>query len=69
MGRLYDGGGNLVNWWSNATAEEFVNRSQCFVDQYSKFNMTGPGGKAYPVDGKVYIYIHPIYLSLTMFDS
>ncbi|KAI8889922.1 zincin [Backusella circina FSU 941] len=53
MGRLYDGNGNLVDWWTNTTTAEFVNRSQCFIDQYSKFNMTGPGGKTYPVDGKL----------------
>ena len=37
LGRLYDEGGNLRDWWEKATAEEFVRRAQCIVDQYSNY--------------------------------
>ncbi|KAG0253115.1 hypothetical protein DFQ27_007652 [Actinomortierella ambigua] len=41
-GRLFDATGKLQNWWSNTTAEQFVAKAQCFVDQYSNFTITNP---------------------------
>lgn len=35
-GRLQDENGKLVNWWSNHTAEMFVEKANCFVEQYGK---------------------------------
>ena len=37
QGRLYDGYGNLNDWWGKATAEEYLKRAKCIVDQYSNF--------------------------------
>ncbi|CAG0898857.1 unnamed protein product [Darwinula stevensoni] len=38
-GRLYDARGNLVNWWTPKTAETFKEKAQCFVDQYSGYEV------------------------------
>ena len=37
LGRLYDEDGNLSNWWEKETAEEYVRRANCIVDQYSSY--------------------------------
>ncbi|XP_055543681.1 uncharacterized protein LOC129729211 [Wyeomyia smithii] len=36
-GRQFDQGGNLKQWWSNSTIREYVNRTACFVQQYSGY--------------------------------
>ncbi|KAI8078350.1 hypothetical protein BDF21DRAFT_363405 [Thamnidium elegans] len=52
-GRKYDGKGNLADWWTNATSAQFEEKTKCFIDQYSKFNVTGPDNKVIPVNGKL----------------
>ncbi|RCH85801.1 hypothetical protein CU098_002675, partial [Rhizopus stolonifer] len=52
-GRKYDGNGNLVDWWTNATSAKFEEKTQCFIDQYSKFNISGPDSKTVNVNGKL----------------
>ncbi|CAO3627442.1 unnamed protein product [Cunninghamella echinulata] len=52
-GRLYDGDGNLVSWWSNTTEQRFNEKSKCFIDEYSKFSIEGPDKKTYNVNGKM----------------
>lgn len=36
-GRKYNERGELRSWWSNASATVYENRSQCYVDLYSKY--------------------------------
>ncbi|XP_058817652.1 uncharacterized protein LOC131680955 [Topomyia yanbarensis] len=36
-GRQFDKEGNLKQWWTNGTVREYVNRSSCFVQQYSGY--------------------------------
>uniref|UniRef100_A0AAG5CRY6 Peptidase M13 C-terminal domain-containing protein n=1 Tax=Anopheles atroparvus TaxID=41427 RepID=A0AAG5CRY6_ANOAO len=36
-GRQFDKNGNLKQWWTNKTVQEYVNRSMCFVNQYSRY--------------------------------
>ncbi|TMW40198.1 hypothetical protein DOY81_014722, partial [Sarcophaga bullata] len=36
-GRMFDKNGNLVQWWSNDTISEYINRTECFIDQYSHY--------------------------------
>ncbi|XP_030370415.1 neprilysin [Scaptodrosophila lebanonensis] len=36
-GRMFDKEGNMVQWWSNETVREYINRTECFVDQYSRY--------------------------------
>ncbi|KAJ5185294.1 Peptidase M13 neprilysin [Penicillium cf. griseofulvum] len=52
-GRHYDESGNYTNWWDDKTVEAFEERAQCFVDQYSKFTVTGPEGKILHVNGRL----------------
>lgn len=42
-GRLFDKKGNLKNWWSKNSENEFQRLSKCFEDQYS--NLTGKSVK------------------------
>ncbi|PGH37117.1 endothelin-converting enzyme [[Emmonsia] crescens] len=51
-GRNYDQNGNKTDWWDDNTENEFKNRANCFVDQYSNFTVTGPDGKKLHVKGK-----------------
>lgn len=37
QGRNYDGDGNMVGWWTDATKQEFDRRAKCLVDQYDAF--------------------------------
>jgi len=29
----------MRQWWTNATVDEYVNRSACFIDQYSNYRL------------------------------
>lgn len=40
-GSQYDENGAYNQWWDNTTRSNFENRTQCFVDQYSKFTVPG----------------------------
>ncbi|GFT01325.1 endothelin-converting enzyme homolog, partial [Nephila pilipes] len=40
-GRLYDKNGNLNHWWKNSSVQNFEKRAQCFVDQYSSYEVLG----------------------------
>jgi putative endopeptidase len=37
QGRQFDARGNLKDWWTAADGKAFVERAQCFDDQYSKY--------------------------------
>jgi len=37
QGRQFDARGNLKDWWTAADGKAFVDRAQCFVDEYSQF--------------------------------
>jgi endothelin-converting enzyme len=39
-GRLFDGRGVLVSWWSNHSAEAFDNKAKCFVNQYNDYEVS-----------------------------
>lgn len=40
-GRLYDGVGQNIDWWSEHSSNEFIARSDCFIKQYSNYSMFG----------------------------
>lgn len=44
-GRNFDRDGNMLNWWSNYSAEHFKEQSQCMVQQYGNFNWKLAGGQ------------------------
>ncbi|ORY96810.1 hypothetical protein BCR43DRAFT_492298 [Syncephalastrum racemosum] len=52
-GRLYDGDGKMVQWWTNKTEQEFSEKEQCFISQYSNFTVTGPDNQSIHVNGKM----------------
>jgi hypothetical protein len=29
----------MRQWWTNATVDEYVNRSACFIEQYSSYRL------------------------------
>ncbi|KAK4102432.1 zincin [Parathielavia hyrcaniae] len=49
-GRLWSEDAEREAWWDNATIAAFESRAQCFVDQFSRFDVAVPGGRQ-PVDG------------------
>ncbi len=40
-GREYDKEGNLRPWWQNTSVEAFRQRTECMVDQYSRYLVNG----------------------------
>lgn len=42
-GRQFDKNGNLKLWWSPKDVEEFKNKAQCIVDQYSNYTIEEVG--------------------------
>jgi predicted metalloendopeptidase len=38
-GRKYDRNGNMRQWWTNATVDEYVKRSACYIEQYSSYRL------------------------------
>ncbi|XP_028410352.1 endothelin-converting enzyme 1-like [Dendronephthya gigantea] len=40
-GSQYDGTGNVNQWWTDKSKENFVKRSKCLIDQYSKIKVFG----------------------------
>jgi putative endopeptidase len=41
QGAQYDAFGNLTDWWKPETAKQFKQRTQCVIDQYSKYEVSG----------------------------
>ncbi len=44
QGAQYDADGNLRDWWKPETEKLFKQRTQCVIDQYSRYDVVG-GGK------------------------
>lgn len=43
MGRQYDSDGSLRDWWQPKTADLFLEKAQCIIEQYG--NYTDPATK------------------------
>lgn len=52
-GSQYDETGKYNDWWSNETRKAFNEKTTCFVDQYSKYSVTGPDDKEIHVNGQL----------------
>lgn len=37
IGRQFDKNGNMRQWWTNRTIAEYINRTECFIKQYSSY--------------------------------
>lgn len=55
-GRNFDKDGNMYNWWSNFSKEQFEEQSKCMVQQYGKFSWKLAGGQN--VINACFKYIH-----------
>ncbi|XP_072385133.1 neprilysin-1-like [Diabrotica undecimpunctata] len=42
-GRQFDKHGNMMQWWNNATIKAFRERTQCIIDQYSRYKVNEVG--------------------------
>jgi predicted metalloendopeptidase len=40
-GSQFDAQGNMKSWWEAATEKQFKQRTQCVVDQYTKYGLNG----------------------------
>ncbi|CAG7824466.1 unnamed protein product [Allacma fusca] len=45
LGRQYDPSGNLTEWWDEDSLSQFTELTQCFVDQYSQYEVPDLGMK------------------------
>ena len=52
-GRHFDQNGNYTDWWDDQTIQAFKAKTDCFVEQYSKFTIQDPEGKTLHVNGKL----------------
>ena len=41
LGKDFTIAGNFDTWWTNKSTTGFADRSKCFIDQYSKFQLFG----------------------------
>lgn len=41
QGREFDADGNMHLWWTNSSLNQFEEKSQCFIKQYSNFIVDG----------------------------
>ncbi|XP_046730460.1 membrane metallo-endopeptidase-like 1 [Silurus meridionalis] len=44
-GRNFDKDGNMFNWWSNFSTEQFEEQSKCMIQQYGKYSWKLAGGQ------------------------
>lgn len=45
-GSQYDKNGILTDWWKNATKQEYLNKAQCIIEQYSNYTLKEAGNTA-----------------------
>lgn len=36
-GKQFDKNGNLIDWWTPSTEEQFLQRKQCIIEQYGNY--------------------------------
>ncbi|KAJ8866697.1 hypothetical protein PR048_032558 [Dryococelus australis] len=47
QGRRFDKHGNMRQWWTGNTLQEYKNRVRCFVEQYSRYKIPELGDKLF----------------------
>lgn len=45
VGRQYDGTGNLRKWWSNGAIFNFIEKTECMINQYNSYTVEEAGQK------------------------
>ncbi|KAF5656945.1 endothelin-converting enzyme 2 [Fusarium heterosporum] len=51
QGYQYDKSGNKTSWWDKESEEAFINKTKCFIDQYSNFTIKAANGTDLHVNG------------------
>lgn len=41
QGREFDADGNMRSWWTDTSIHNFDEKAQCFITQYSKYQING----------------------------
>lgn len=57
VGRHFDQKGRLRDWWSQSSADAFDNKTQCFVEQYSKVPIIGFDGVTAKSENNETVYV------------
>ncbi|KAJ3565729.1 hypothetical protein NPX13_g7393 [Xylaria arbuscula] len=57
VGRHFDQRGRLQDWWSQASADTFDNKTECFVEQYSKVPIIGFDGRVAKSEKNETVYV------------
>jgi endothelin-converting enzyme len=52
-GRQYDADGLWTDWWTNTTANEFLKRADCFIEQYNNYTLTAKDGVVHHGNGEL----------------
>lgn len=55
LGRQFDKDGSATNWWEEKTKQAFVEKAQCFIDQYGNF--TAPEINKHVIQTIILLYI------------
>ncbi|RKP23650.1 hypothetical protein SYNPS1DRAFT_5426, partial [Syncephalis pseudoplumigaleata] len=50
-GRKFDATGQLHDWWTKGTSNEFNKKAECFQSQYARYTVDGPDGARLRVNG------------------
>ncbi|XP_033107580.1 membrane metallo-endopeptidase-like 1 [Anneissia japonica] len=50
-GRQFNQDGNLKVWWSNSSIKAYIEKAECFVEQYSNYTVK-TASKKIPIDGR-----------------
>jgi len=53
QGSQYDGSGRLTNWWSTASGQQFKERAQCMIDQYSNVTVFQSSNPTDHINGRL----------------
>ncbi|RIB08192.1 hypothetical protein C2G38_2111750 [Gigaspora rosea] len=52
-GRQFDASGRLIQWWTNNTIENFKEKAECFVKQYSQYTVNDSNGDPINLNGRL----------------
>ena len=47
QGRQFDLDGNLAEWWEPQTEQAYLERAQCFINQYGNYSFPESGMKVH----------------------
>ena len=62
IGRQYDMIGNFNHWWTNSSLQQFNEKAQCIIDQYSAFEFNGDHvSNCYRVFQVMFMHMHVFF--------